>query len=128
MTKQQICPRCRSVIQLNGQINFSAPALQSLDCPVCGQGWWLSSDFPLPKRWSIGKIITAYDTKSKPVLSNQQIPEDLQKSVYSDFQIIPDSITNAVKNTVDNVTGSVKAIGIWIVVVLVLVLLIKRKK
>lgn len=72
-----ICPVCRSVLEPQGHIDFSASALQRVPCPVCtypvSMASVLTPDNPLdlltPNKWDGFKIITAY----KPVVRWEQV-------------------------------------------------------
>lgn len=112
---QEICPNCRSTFELNGTFDLSAPSLQDVNCPVCDQDIWVASGL-WPQRWSVGAIITAQPyVKPQPV---QQISAQDSKPVWSGFTI----------PGLNQVGQWLQDAGIFIIVVLVLVLLIKWKK
>lgn len=120
MTKEFTCPRCRSVIQLIGSVDFNPVALQTLNCSVCGQKWWLASDWSILKgygyKWSVGKILERHEPpeNTKPV----PVPEPPDTKIWSDFSII---------EPLQNLGKGLYNIGIWIIAILILWYLIKRR-
>jgi hypothetical protein len=114
----KICPWCRSELELSGSVDISAPRIQQLICPVCKYILWQAAGFPLPRVWKIIGINQRYEPPSPiPAFLQTNVPESEQQPAYQ-FQM-PDWIKS--------VTSGLGNIGIWIVVVLVLILLVKRK-
>ena len=117
MTRQEICPNCRSVYEINGTLDFGAKSIQVVNCPVCSQEKWIASGL-WPQHWTIGNIIT----RQEPTTPPQIIPEpENAKPVFSDL-IIPG------QDQVTAIGQGIYKIGIWVVVVLALVFLIKVKE
>ncbi len=128
MTREIICPNCRSTLLAVGSAYFSASGVQSLPCPVCNFPIWLDSGFfPVPTRWEKFNVITRREPtkyfedfkKEKPAeaAAMESVPKESAKTVYSDFKILPEFITDPLKN----VGQGVYKIGLWAIVVLVLV-------
>lgn len=130
MTQQQICPHCRSVFELNGQLDFGAKALQVINCPVCGQEIWIPSGL-WPQQWTVGKVIVRNYEPSPPIIVST--PSDINKTVWGDFSFtqplkdLGTNISNAVSEPLKNLGQGAYKIGIWAVVILVLVFLILRQ-
>lgn len=115
MTHSEICPNCRSTYEVSGNLDFGAPALQSVNCPVCSQSKWLASGL-WPQQWVVGKVLTR-----QPVLTSPQvIPPPADDTANWTFQW-PELGQTAVANA----GQGLYKIGIWVVVVLVLVVLIR---
>lgn len=115
MTQNFRCPRCRSLIRLVGNLDFFVPAIQELICPVCGQKWWVASGFP-SYRWRTDKILKCFEPAT-PLIDTEKIPKEYQKPVLQ-FKL-PEPFKEAGKGLYN--------ISIWIVVVLILIFLIKRR-
>lgn len=120
--KELRCPYCRSLLRYEGKLNFSAPAIQVKKCPVCQYPNWLATDFPLPIFWDKVEVIEEYRplklyTETLPPASYEPPPVESQKPLFT-YQT-PDWLKSA--------ASGFGNIGIWVVVVLALVLLIKRK-
>jgi len=115
---EKICPWCRSKLEFSGSVNVSAPRIQQLICPVCKYILWQAAGFPLPKIWKITGIIERHEPLSPiPAFLQTNVPESEIKPAY-EFEM-PAWTKNAF--------SGLGNIGIWIVVVLALVLLIKKK-
>lgn len=114
MTRQEICPNCRSVYEINGALDFGAKSIQVVNCPVCSQEKWIASGL-WPQRWTIGNVIKREVVTTPPVIIPP--PED-PAPVFSDFRLPGQDQAAALGQ------GLYK-IGIWVVVVLVLIFLIK---
>jgi len=114
MATQQICPNCRSTFEINGALDFGAKSLQTVNCPVCSQDIWVPSGL-WPQRWTVGKIINRVTPVTPPTLVAPPSDDD---PVWSEFVIPGQDQAQALGRGLYN-------IGIWIVVVLILVLLIK---
>ncbi|MFH0772544.1 MAG: hypothetical protein V1933_08000 [Candidatus Omnitrophota bacterium] len=136
MTRQIICPNCRSKLEAVGYADVLAPKISVVPCPVCNTPQWLDSGWIPPVRWGRLNVITEYTPtklwedikKDNPTLAKaaETPPKEASETVYKDTKLVPDVITNAVKGIGGNL-----AIGagiIVIVVILVLILLIKRTK
>lgn len=121
MTQVYKCPWCRSDIRLRGKLNLNAHGLQSLHCPVCNQEWWISSG-SIPQLWEVDKVLNRIEPLTPAKESVQKLPQQLQKAVWSDFQVIPEFLQEPMKNIGKAIAGA----GIWVIVVLVLILLIRK--
>lgn len=115
MTKQQICPHCRSVFEINGALDFGAKSVQAINCPVCGQEIWVDSGL-WPQKWTVGKIITKEYNPAPPDIISQPVPTE---TVWKDFSIL---------GPLAGLGNNIKQIAIWAVIVLVLIAVIKFKK
>ncbi len=113
MTQNFRCPRCRSLIKLIGVTDYTAPQIQAINCPVCGQEWWIASDLP-PQRWSTGQILERYEPNTPLVESAQEIPLSLQKPAEN-------------LSILEDIRSGIKTFGVWVVIVLVLVAVIMWK-
>jgi len=118
MTQNEICPNCRSTFEINGALDFGAPALQAINCPVCGQQIWEASGL-WPQQWTVGQVISAQTNYPPPTVVTAPTGPDTQP-VFSNLTLPGGNLFNQVGQTFNNV-------GIWAVVVLVLVLLIMMK-
>jgi len=117
MIENQICPNCRSTFEISGRLDFSAPSLQTIYCPVDNQAIWKASGL-IPQRWSVGKIIDYVTPVSQPIPVTA--PTD-DSPVWSHFEI-------PFQNQLGSLGQGLYKIGLWVVIVLVLVAVIKIKK
>lgn len=117
MTEQEICPNCRSTFEINGDLDFGAKSLQAINCPVCSQGIWVPSGL-WPQRWTVGQVINRVEPTTPPVLF---APPADDSPVWSKFTLPGQDQLAALGSGLYN-------IGIWVVVVLVLLFLIKKNK
>ncbi len=113
-----ICSWCRSKLEISGTVDISAPRIQQLACPVCKCIIWQAAGFPLPRIWKILRVTERHEPPSPIPSFLQTAPPLAEQEPAYQFQM-PDWIKSA--------TSGLGNIGIWIVVVLVLILLIKRK-
>jgi len=107
------CPNCRSLIQLTGVLDFSAPAIQELYCPVCSQKWWVPSGFP-GYRWSINKVIERFEPKTARIYVESP-PEESQQSIWKDTRIL---------QPLQEFGKSLYGMGMWLMAILVLIVII----
>ena len=106
-------------MRLKGTLDFGATLLQSKNCPVCGQEWWIPAGFP-PFTWSVDIVIqdNSASTDTNPITIVQAIPPSEQQTVGD--QIIAGLQTSGSK------LGLYATIGI-IVVVIIVILYLRRK-
>lgn len=121
------CPVCRSLLHFNWVIDLSVAKIQTNTCPVCKAVNWIASGFP-------AKRITSTEVLEKPQELKitwdelKQIAPQVDKPVPQSEKTsaVQDAVTET-KNFFGSLGSGIYSIGIWIVVVLVLVLLIKRR-
>lgn len=117
MLHNEICPNCRSVYEVVGKLDFNANAISVCKCPVCTQEKWIPSGFPFPQSWTItGKVITRQPVTNPPV--RLEAPKN-NKPVYVDFSLLGEATSVG-----DKITGTIKNIGTWAVIMGVLVVLV----
>jgi len=126
MAASQICPRCRSLLGLVGEIDYFAPSIQDLACPVCTQHIWVPSipeGFIVPHKWLAFSVLTAQPIPSTPVTDLGPIPASEQASIVD--KTIKDDL-----NALGSFGKGLYNTGWWIIVVLILVVFIiyKAKK
>lgn len=121
--KELRCPYCRSLLRYDGRLDFSAPAIQVRNCPVCNFPNWLATDYPLPILWVNPQVIE----ENKPLKPYTEVlPATLQKAPSAESQ--QPLYTWTTPDWMKNATSGLGNIGIWVVVVLALVLLIKWRR
>jgi len=109
------CPNCRSLIRLQGDLEFSAPAGQKLNCPVCNQEWLIaSSQGILPYLWKVDRVIERVEPTHSPVIVDNIVPAELQQSIWKDFSIL---------QPLQNLGSGLKTIGIFVIIILALLFL-----
>lgn len=113
MIQNEICPNCRSTYQISGRLDFGAPSLQVVNCPVCSQEKWIPSGI-FPQRWVVGQVIDRQPVPGPAV----PIPKP------DDIDPVWD-ITIPGQDAIVAAGQGIYKIGIWIIVVLVLVILIQ---
>jgi len=111
--RNEICPNCRSTYSIKGTLDFGAPSLSVVTCPVCSQDKWIPSGL-WPMRWVVGEVINRQPIPGPPV----PIPPPDQNGPVFDFEIPGQDAIVAAGRGLYN-------IGIWVVVVLVLIILIQ---
>jgi hypothetical protein len=131
MKTRIICPNCRSELEASGNLEVSAPSISILNCPVCGFPNWIPGGYPVPTRWAGLEVIkrnepvTLFEDlkKESPELAKQfeQAPEEAGKGIYKDFSLLPSNLD------LQSLGQGAYKIGLWVLVVLLLVYLIRRK-
>ena len=128
--KEIRCPYCRSLIGYNGTLDFTVANIQVLTCPVCGYPQWVATDYPVPVKFIEPKVLEL----NKPIMPwsdfakkteagknlSQAPPADTQNPVYQ-------PVIEQFKKAGQALTGAGINIGLWVVIVLGLVFLIKER-
>jgi hypothetical protein len=120
--KEIQCPYCQSVYQLDGQLCFSAPVMQTVPCPVCSYPQSIATDFPIPVLWVNPKIILRKEPLmpyaewigKKPALAKSLTPTAQEKQALYGF---------TTPEFWNKLNLNIKSIGIVIAVIAVLYLL-----
>jgi len=147
------CPYCQSILEPQGNIDFQAPSISVVNCPVCGYPLWVPADFPIPHRWTGFRVINLQNpdkrwsdfVKANPQTAanlNAAPAEAADKGIYKDFSItkpigelvgnVATGIGNAAGSGISGLfSGLIKSTGgivlIGLVVIAGVLLLTKRK-
>lgn len=113
------CPYCQSTLSPQGGIDFNAPAIIVLNCPVCGFPVWIPQDYPVPRRWTSLLVINArspsiplsqFKAQNPTAYANlTQTPKEAapDQGIYKDF-----SITKPIGDLAGNIaSGTGSALG-----------------
>lgn len=125
--KEIRCPYCRSLYTLDGSLNFSAPKIQIINCPVCKYPQNIATDFPLPVSWGNPKVVE----RNEPLMPWNEFKLTNVAAQNLSKPLSPE-LTEPLYNLqapdwLKNIASGISGIGIWVIAVLVLIFLIKRK-
>ncbi len=123
-----ICPFCRSTLKPIGNVDFNAPSISVINCPVCGYPNWIPSGYPIPYRYTALGIVNAvaptktwaeFKAEKPEIAANmEKTPTEASQSIYKDFSVTGalETSANAVGKTLGDIAGGVgegvgKAVG-----------------
>lgn len=119
----QICPHCRSLLELVGKVDWFAASITDLACPVCGQHIWVPSvpeGTLVPHKWLSFSVLKAEEIPSTPPTDTGSVPSGEQSSIL-------DKTIQDAGNALSNLGKGLYNTGLWIVVVLILAVYIIEK-
>lgn len=133
-----ICPVCRSQLRAVGYVDYSAPSVSQLICPVCGAPNFVPStlnsgllDTLFPMRWTFLDVLVRND----PVKTWEQIkveqPEQtaaIEAGLPGTDKPIWNNFTFDLTKLYPNLTGAVTGSLILLLIIAVIVLIIIFKK
>jgi hypothetical protein len=114
-----ICPVCRSTLEPQGYVDFGAPRISIVPCPVCNAPIWIPSGWPLPKRWTSFKVIK----RNQPVIYWQNLKQE-KPGVAKEVETLSEEQKKPIYEFSDLSQGIKKA-STWVIIILALVLAIK---
>lgn len=129
MSQNIICPTCRSVLNPVGHVDFNAPSLQVIPCPIEGTPISIPSDqtpgiVPIPYKWDRLTVVTNnYSgigwkevTARKAELEKNALytGQDGNASVYKDFSVA-DALGESAAYVTEKATSIVTQVGSGVV-------------
>lgn len=113
------CPVCQSILRPNGNVDFNAPALSVIICPVCGFPEWIPSGYPIPNKWTSLSVVNVGNANIKwsdfkaanptTAANLEQTPQEALpgSGIYKDF-----SITKPIGELIGNISGGAGQVAV----------------
>jgi hypothetical protein len=134
-----ICPVCRSSLRAIGNIDYSAPGISNLPCPVCGTPIYVPSvyrtgylDTLFPMRWTSLQVMirvepVAGGTWPEIKENNPEVAANLEKTVDTKHIWSEYSLTQTFADILNSVKTPATAILTILIIIVIVVIAIKLK-